>query len=271
MKIKLNFIKLLFQIIVFLWFGTHMLFSQNMMNEELDTIIETSDNKIDTVKIQDSIADFEIVIQPKTFEANFKEKYRDGEFVYEAKLEKGASWWTRMKEKMARLFDSIFDFNNNVDSMDLVDTILEVLAVIVILVVIYLITKSILNKEGQWIFGKSSSKSILRFEDVEKNIHQIDFEKLIQETLSQGNERLAIRYYYLWVLRKLSDQKIITWDLEKTNSDYLYEIKDDELRANYAYLSYLYNNIWYGEFEFTENMFQNAQKSFVQTLKTLRK
>jgi hypothetical protein len=228
-----------------------------------------SEIKLDTVS--NSNQEIEINLNKRNFKFDYKISYDENAFVYEASLENKSSWWTRFKEKLAHFFKSIFKFNNDIDSINFVDYLIKTLAVIIVIIVVYLITKSILNKEGQWIFGKSSTKSILHFEDVEKNMHLVDFEKLIQETLANGNERLAIRYYYLWVLRILSDQKLIEWDIEKTNSDYLYEIKDEQIRENYAYLSYLYNNIWYGAFEITEVVFENAKKSFEQTLKILRK
>jgi len=64
-------------------------------------------------------------------------------------------------------------------------------------------------------------------------------------------------------------KKVIEWDIEKTNSDYLYEIKNEKLRNDFAYLSYLYNYIWYGEFELEEETFTKAIQSFEKTSKTL--
>jgi hypothetical protein len=68
----------------------------------------------------------------------------------------------------------------------------------------------------------------LKIEDIEKNLHLIDFEKLIQETLKKGESRLAIRYYYLWLLKKMTEKNVIVWDLEKTNSDSEIQFKSYE-------------------------------------------
>lgn len=244
--------------------------------QEIVALDSIKSNEIQDVKLQvDAVAstnnEIEIILNERKFEDNFKSKYDESSFEYEATFKNKSSWWTRLKEKLAHFFRNIFSFNNEVDSLNFVDYFIKTIAVVIILVVVFLITKSILNKEGQWIFGKSSTKSVLQFEDVEKNIHRIDFEKLIQETLAKGEERLVIRYYYLWILRTLSDQKLIAWDAEKTNSDYLYEIKDNQIRENYAYLSYLYNNIWYGEFEINQSIFENAKKSFEKTLKIIQR
>jgi hypothetical protein len=71
------------------------------------------------------------------------------------------------------------------------------------------------------------------------------------------------------MLKKLSEKQIIEWDVEKTNSDYLYEIKDEAQKEDFAYLSYLYNNIWYGEFELDEATFAKAKNAFEKSIKKI--
>jgi hypothetical protein len=133
-----------------------------------------------------------------------------------------------------------------------------------------MIVKAIMNKEGQWIFGKNSDKKMINYDEIEKNIHLVDFEKLIQNSLQSGEKRLTIRFYYLWLLKKMSEKQIIIWDVEKTNSDYLYEIEDQSLKDEFAYLSYLYNYIWYGEFELDDEAFAKAQSTFEKSIKKLQ-
>jgi hypothetical protein len=71
-------------------------------------------------------------------------------------------------------------------------------------------------------------------------------------------------------LKKLSERNIIEWHVDKTNTDYLYEIQSKELKDNFQYLSYLYNYIWYGEFEMNDTTFNQAQKAFEKTLQSMR-
>jgi len=126
-----------------------------------------------------------------------------------------------------------------------------------------------MNGEGSWVFGKSSDKKVINYEEIEKNIHLVDFEKLIKETLKNGENRLAIRYYYLWLLKIMSAKQLIEWDVEKTNSDYLYEIKNTSIKSQFEYVSYLYNYIWYGEFELDEVTFVKAKKAFDNLINSL--
>ncbi len=207
-------------------------------------------------------------IQPKNFKKNFKENYKDSEFIYEEKSkEKNA--WDRFKEWLSGIVQNLFGFTNNEASMKFVVLLFKFLAILVVGFVVYLIVKAILNKEGKWIFGKNSDKKIINYSDIEKNLQLVDFENLIQNTILSGEKRLTIRYYYLWLLKKMSANEIIVWDLEKTNSDYLYEIKNQSTKDEFAYLSYLYNYIWYGEFELDEETFNKAKTAFEKAIKSL--
>lgn len=202
------------------------------------------------------------------FNPNFKEKYRDSEFVYEVKASE-IGVWDRFKEWLMQWLKKLFGLSDNV-STSAVDITLKIIATLIILFVIYLIVKAILNKEGQWVFGKSTTKKIINHDDIERNLQHVDFEKLIASTLKTGNQRLAIRYYYLWLLKKMSEKSIIDWNPEKTNSDYLYEIKNDSLKTDFQYASYLYNYIWYGEFEINDTNFLSIKKTFETTLQSIK-
>lgn len=204
----------------------------------------------------------------KPFAKNFKKKYSDPSFIYEFKTpEKNA--WDRFKEWLANFFNNLFKFKDSKSASDFVDILLRIIAILIVIAVIYMIVKAILNKEGQWIFGKNSDRKIINYDEIEKNLHLVDFEKLIQKSIESGENRLSIRYYYLWLLKKMSEKHLIEWDVEKTNSDYLYEIKDEAKKQDFAYLSYLYNNIWYGEFELDEETFAKARTAFEKSIKKI--
>uniref|UniRef100_UPI00404AA748 DUF4129 domain-containing protein n=2 Tax=Flavobacterium sp. TaxID=239 RepID=UPI00404AA748 len=256
----------------FLYILLFSCFWQISMATSIDSLaLKTAESEA-VVRI-DSVSQVEFdlpnpVVVKRTLPRKFKNKYEDSDFVYEAELTEN-NWWGRFKEKLANFFQNLFNLNSSKSSQNFVDILLKTLAVLIIIVVIFFIVKAILNKEGQWIFGKSSDKRLLKIKDVEKNIHLIDFEKLIQETIKSGDSRLAIRYYYLWILKKMTEKQIIEWDLEKTNTDYVHEIKDAKLKENFMYLSYLYNNVWYGAFDIDSATFERVKVDFVTILKTI--
>jgi len=204
----------------------------------------------------------------KSFDKNFKSKYKSSSFVYEFKTpEKNA--WDRFKEWLGSFFKKLFQLQDNKTASEFVDILLKIIAIAIVIGVIYMIVKAIMNKEGQWIFGKNSDKKIINYDEIEKNIHLIDFEKLIQKSILSNEMRLTVRYYYLWLLKKMAEKQLIVWDIEKTNSDYLYEIKNPNLKEDFAYVSYLYNTIWYGEYELNEANFNKVQIAFKKSIQTL--
>lgn len=207
------------------------------------------------------------VLKPVQFDKNFKEKYSSRDLNYDQKPPE-KTLWQRFREWFMHLISRLFNVSGPV-SAQFFTWIMYTIAGLIVISVIYFIVKSLINNEGQWLFAKSPTKKIISYDDIEHNLKNVDFEKLIKDTLLSGDYRLAIRYYYLWILKKMSEKSIIDWNPEKTNSDYLYEIKSDSLKSDFAYVSYLYNYIWYGEFEVDTATFENAKRSIEKTLQSI--
>jgi hypothetical protein len=208
-----------------------------------------------------------LVYKARKFDADFKDNYKGSDYEYETK-NKAKSQWERFTEWLRRLIRDIFDFGDSTQKASGFTILLRILAVLIIGFAIYMIARALLNKEGMWLFGRSR-KNISVQELGEENIHQMDFRQLISETKETGDYKLAVRYYYLWLLKKLSANEIIDWHWDKTNSDYLYEIKNAVLRKDFEYLSYVYDYSWYGDFPLDAQAFAKAEKAFLKTLNTL--
>ena len=222
---------------------------------------------VDTTLVKNIVVDTS-AIEQIYFNKNFKDKYNDKPFIYEEKSPV-KSLWDRFEEWFIQWLKRNFDVQDSKNATTILGYTVNTIAVILILLVIFLIVKAILNKEGTWIFGSKSDTSLIRYDEIEKNLHLVDFEKLIKDSINSGEHRLSIRYYYLFLLKKMSEKQLIEWDVEKTNSDYIYEIKSPQLKANFEYLSYLYNYIWYGEFELSLQEFEKAKKAFDTTIQSI--
>lgn len=201
---------------------------------------------------------------------DLSEKYNGDEFIYERTVE-NSGWWTRFKQWLSDIFKDLFDFNSDAKASDFTDMALKIFYVVIFLLVVFFIVKAIINKEGKWVFGKSSDKSIIPVTDIENNIYQTDFKSLIASAEGENNYRLAVRYYYLWLLKTLSEAEVINYDVEKTNSDYYLEIEQTTTKEEFSYTSYLYNYIWYGEFDIDDHQFQKAKVAFTHFLNSFKK
>lgn len=216
----------------------------------------------DTLKLDNS------KLKPRQFR-NLNDTYSGEEFVYE-RNKQNSGWWTRFKQWLSDLFKDWFNIKSSNQANNITDWMLQIGAIIIFLLVAYFIFKAVMNDEGKWIFGKSSDKNIIPVTDIESNLDIADFKKLTDEAENNQEYRLAIRYYYLWLLKKLSIAEIIEYDVEKTNSDYFNEITSKDIQKQFSYTSYLYNYIWYGEFDVDTLDFDKAKNAFTNFLNTIK-
>ena len=55
-----------------------------------------------------------------------------------------------------------------------------------------------------------------------------------------------------------------------TNNDYRNEIEALKVKKEFTYTSYLYNYIWYGEFDVNDEQFDKAKRAFVSFIKSIK-
>jgi hypothetical protein len=85
------------------------------------------------------------------------------------------------------------------------------------------------------------------------DIQELDLPTLLKKALDEKNFRLAVRYYYLSLLKNLDLNGMIKWEKDKTNRDYLSEL----FAREYFYpemrsLTRSYEEVWYSDHEFAE-------------------
>lgn len=83
-------------------------------------------------------------------------------------------------------------------------------------------------------------------ENVEQYIHETDLRQFLQEALNQQNYPLAVRLYYLQVIKNLSVKKAIDWSPEKTNRDYQRELSVHPHAPAFREATLVYERVWYG-------------------------
>src|SRR5690606_2246929 len=145
-------------------------------------------------------------------------------------------WW--------RNFIDWFSFDVN-ETTYIVDEILNIIiAIIAIIAVGYLI--HYLNKKGFIKLFAPKDQQVINEKYIEENIESINFDLLITDAKQNQNYRKAVRYYYLSMLKSWSQNNLIEYLPNKTTKQYLNEIKNKNTALSFQYLSYIYENIWYG-------------------------
>jgi hypothetical protein len=128
-------------------------------------------------------------------------------------------------------------------------------------VVLYAVIK-LFNIDARELFYTTRKTSSTPFVVEEENIHEIDFEKLIQEAIKSKNFREGVRLLFLYALKKSSDNGLIAWKPGKTNDDYLLELRNHAVHSFLQELRLYFDYAWYGHFEVNEGTFDGIQKVF---------
>jgi len=127
---------------------------------------------------------------------------------------------------------------------------------------------SIFKPKGKKIRARESDFTI---EEIEANIHESDLDKHIREALQQNNYALAVRLYYLAVIKELSLNKWIKWKRDKTNRDYLREMRPTALFNPYQDATRIFERVFYGEASIQEHDFALLKPRFVDLLNEIKK
>ncbi len=90
-----------------------------------------------------------------------------------------------------------------------------------------------------------------------------DFDDAIRLQIAQKQYRFAIRLLYLKVINQLRIKEYIHFSKEKTNVDYLHDLNNDELKSGFYTITSIYNRVWYGDFEITEDQFLRFEQRFL--------
>ncbi|MCC7302293.1 MAG: stage II sporulation protein M [Bacteroidia bacterium] len=146
-------------------------------------------------------------------------------------------------------------------------TLLFVLGALIIGLVFYLIIRNTLWRRNTGV-GK---KQVTTLEEAAENIHESDLERFLRESLETMDYRTAVRVYYLILIRELSDRDMIRWKKDKTNREYLVEMRRQPHYEPFASLTRVFEYVWYGDAMLENEDFRKIQPSFTGFIETIRK
>ncbi|MGV8915627.1 MAG: DUF4129 domain-containing protein [Kaistella sp.] len=253
--------KILFFLLFFFLFG----FSQDLtvppQSQKADSLfsLKSGDNA-------DSLLDLDYktnnIIYPKNFQEKFRSKYKSPDFDYTT-TKPTESLFQKLQKRIVKILEAIFGQIDSLKGATYAVYILRFFAIVLGALFLYFLIRFLLNKNGNFFFGKKNQKFDIANQDIQENIHAINFPQTIENYESQKDFRSAIRYRFLFILKKLSDKNLLNWNPEKTNKDYLAELKNSSLKENFSELVYIFDYVWYGEFEVTEVDYAYFKEKFL--------
>jgi len=79
-----------------------------------------------------------------------------------------------------------------------------------------------------------------------------------------GQYRLAVRLWYLRLLKELSNREIIQYKQDKTNLDYLMQVYNTGYYSRFFRLTRHFEYSWYGHFEVDRLTYDRIASEFLQ-------
>lgn len=177
----------------------------------------------------------------------------DRNFIYDDRPEiqkPEASFWKWVKEQLQKLLRTrvmgyVFKNMNYV--------IIGIAALIVILVLRKLHLGGVIAKRD---------KTARAFPGEQEDDQNIDPDLMISEAIRNKDYRTAVRYYYIRSLSQLAGKEMIEWHVNKTNSQYIKELKAPEIKKPFERLTILFEKACYGAAALEEAHFEEARNSF---------
>jgi hypothetical protein len=202
------------------------------------------------------LADSSSVIQQYRLpSAKTIEKIKSNEdFIYREEA-RGRSLWQMFTDWLKSLFDV-----KEGSFMD--DFLSKYIWYILIVAVFGFIIYKLFRSEITGLFYRNMNRVNINVSELEENIHEIDFDKQINESVTNKNYRYALRLYYLKSLKTLSDNGLIHWEKDKTNKDFISELSGSDFHPLFEQITTQFNRIWYGDFPVDEVAFEEAKNQF---------
>lgn len=204
------------------------------------------------------------LLEKKTFSEKAMNTYRaSDDFIYNEDYTFTSAidkFFDTIKRYFIWLLEKLFGplFAKNVfDALPSRDIVLYTITFVLLGLIIFFFYKSKLR----FLFYKKSKKSSgLTF--IEENIHEIDFVSEILNAEEQKKYRLAIRLQFLALLKQLDTVDLIHWESQKTNREYIQQLKNDEFRSEFEEIVLIFEYVWYGEFTPNEEQYKKTVELF---------
>jgi hypothetical protein len=96
------------------------------------------------------------------------------------------------------------------------------------------------------------------------DIESEELGKMMKVSIQIKAYREATRVLFLLSLMALHRKNHIEWNAFKTDRDYYYEVKNQQLKEKFLLLIRQYEYVWFGKFELSEPEFESINSDYKQ-------
>lgn len=196
----------------------------------------------------------------------------DDKFDYAVAPVEENTWWDAVVNWFYNLFRSFFEWIFGAEeAVGYLAVFLKVLPYILLAILLFLIIRFFIKANTRSLVYHKQNPNLVTLSEEERIIKTEDIQQLIKDALAENNYRLAVRYYYLFILKLLSEKELIDWQLQKTNDDYISELSNNSLKNMFGRVTLLYDHVWYGEFHLDQERYTIAETVFLNLKNSIAK
>lgn len=158
---------------------------------------------------------------------------------------------------------------NEKDSPPLIsEKVWNVLGILLLIVLIILIVYYVIKNKQP----KNSKVPIHSDEKVwnPAAISKTELELLLEKATEEENYRECVRIYFTFILKELIKKGWIKWKQEKTNFDYILEMKSKPNSFQFEECVRIYDLVWYGEYDIDKMVYESIQPTLLSYCTTLQ-
>lgn len=210
---------------------------------------------------------------PIIFDKDIISEYRENEeFNYLDPIQEEAGWWSQFKNWIGNIWHQFWEWLlGDYQGSGFWSFIIDILPYLIIAGIIAFIVWLFIKLNPEFTIFKNKDTPRVFFTEEEEIIKSKNIQALIDKALEKKQYRLAVRYFYLLVLKNLSEASLIRYEFDKTNTDYLQEISVKNITKEFNRATNIYNHIWYGNFQVNLTDFGKAQKTFQHLISQIKK
>jgi len=135
---------------------------------------------------------------------------------------------------------------------------------IIILILIFIAYSVIKNSNN--IAAKLASVAIINEDNLDEHLIVADLNKLLLEAIEFQNFKLALRIYFLMIIKSLHGMNRIEWKKDKTNRDYLFEMSLSKDYISFKRVTLIFDKVWYSNLNLDYNQYSSLKPFFVDYL-----
>lgn len=176
---------------------------------------------------------------------------RNPDYYYSTKP-RGESWldelWMWFMRWVSEVFDVSYDGAGDIIGYPIV-------AVVLTLAVLFFVRS---RKQGMF---ESKGRKLGTVEEAELEPTE-DIDRLIDTAVANGEFRQAVRLQYRRTLAELRDRNVVVYRPEKTDSEYLHELRSQSYYQAMRDAVSLFQVAWYALESITEDQYRTAEQAF---------